>query len=58
MKYALLLTAIMLAGCEDNYRLADEQVLCNKQHQAFYVKPNVGATSFVMRNPTLDELCK
>ena len=58
MKYVVILALALLTGCEDNYRLADEQVLCNKQHQAFYVKPSVGATSFVMRNPTLDEICK
>jgi hypothetical protein len=58
MKISLLLLVILLAGCEDSYRLADNQVLCNKQHQAFYIKPNVGATSFVMRNPSLDEVCK
>ena len=58
MKYAAFL-CLLLAGCEDEYRKADNKVLCDPAtHEAYYVRPNVGASTFLFRNATLDGLCK
>jgi len=58
--FAAVILLALLAGCADSdHRLADEKVLCDPHsHQAYYIKPNVGSTSFVLRNPNLDGVCK
>lgn len=60
MKYLLVILALLLAACgRQENRAADYKVLCDpKLQQAFYITPGAGDTSFVRRNPSLDDLCK
>lgn len=49
---------VALAGCNEEYRKADDAVLCNPSTgQAFMVHPGGGALSYVQRNARLDALC-
>lgn len=61
MKKLLIITLILLlVGCDRNslHSQADELVLCNPTTKgAFYIRPGVGDTSFVKRNPSMDIMC-
>lgn len=68
---ALLSTTILLSACNfslssgtdqekrNKYRQADEQILCNPvDGRSFYIESHVSFTSFVLRTPHLDYVCK
>lgn len=60
MRYALLITVLLLTGCSRNeYGEADNKVLCDpKSQKAFMIQPGAGKVSFVQRNTNMDDLCK
>lgn len=54
-----LLALVLLAGCRsESVSGLDEQIVCSLRGEAFFIRPGVGDTSFVIRTITADNLCK
>ena len=60
MRTALTALAVALAatGCGSEInRAADNKIVCSLAGEAFFVKPHIGDTSFIRRQPDADLVC-
>ena len=49
---------VMLAGCSEQYRQADDSILCDPvTHKAYQVTRGAGDTSFIKPAPKYAHLC-